>query len=222
MRIRDWSSDVCSSDLAVRGSRPKAAHAGRGGGERRRCRGALRLRPRHGGADRAAADARRIQAPPGAAGGQAVDPQLRPRPALSDHPRVPDGVTRLRRESHYSRAMTVTTRFAPAPTGNLHVGNVRTALHNWLWARKHGGRFLLRIDDTDRERSREEHVAAIRADLAWLGLDVDGAARQSERFALYEAEFERLEATGRVYACYETPEELEIRRQILQNGRDNA
>src|SRR3546814_9690957 len=82
------------------------------------------------------ADARRIQAPPGAAGGQAVDPQLRPRPALSDHPRVPDGVTRLRRESHYSRAMTVTTRFAPAPTGNLHVGNVRTALHNWLWARK--------------------------------------------------------------------------------------
>src|SRR3546814_6274528 len=137
MRIRDWSSDVCSSDLAVRGSRPKAAHAGRGGGERRRCRGALRLRPRHGGADRAAADARRIQAPPGAAGGQAVDPQLRPRPALSDHPRVPDGVTRLRRESHYSRAMTVTTRFAPAPTGNLHVGNVRTALHNWLWARKH-------------------------------------------------------------------------------------
>src|SRR3546814_3549587 len=88
--------------------------------------------------------------------------------------------------------MTVTTRFAPAPTGNLHVGNVRTALHNWLWARKYGGRFLLRIDDTDRERSREEHVAAIRADLAWLGLDVDGAARQSERFALYEAELERL------------------------------
>jgi len=111
--------------------------------------------------------------------------------------------------------MTVTTRFAPSPTGHLHVGNVRTALHNWLWARKHGGRFLLRIDDTDRERSKEAHVAAIRADLAWLGLDIDGEARQSERFALYEAEFARLKAAGCVYACYETPEELEIRRKIL-------
>jgi len=111
--------------------------------------------------------------------------------------------------------MTVTTRFAPSPTGHLHVGNVRTALHNWMWARKHGGRFLLRIDDTDLERSKEEYVAAIRADLAWFGLDVDGEERQSERFALYEAEFEKLKAAGRVYACYETPEELEIRRKIL-------
>lgn len=111
--------------------------------------------------------------------------------------------------------MTVTTRFAPSPTGHLHVGNVRTALHNWLWARKHGGRFLLRIDDTDLERSKEEYVAGIRADLAWLGLDVDGEERQSERFALYEAEFDRLKAAGRVYACYETPEELEIRRKVL-------
>ncbi|WP_188237440.1 glutamate--tRNA ligase [Sphingopyxis sp. LK2115] len=111
--------------------------------------------------------------------------------------------------------MTVTTRFAPSPTGHLHVGNVRTALHNWLWARKHGGRFLLRIDDTDLERSKEEYVAGIRADLNWLGLDVDGEVRQSMRFALYEAEFEKLKAAGRVYACYETPEELEIRRKIL-------
>jgi glutamyl-tRNA synthetase len=111
--------------------------------------------------------------------------------------------------------MTVTTRFAPSPTGMLHVGNVRTALHNWLWARRHGGRFLLRIDDTDRERSKEEYVDGIRADLAWLGLDIDGEERQSARFALYEAEFERLKAAGRVYACYETPEELEIRRKIL-------
>ena len=111
--------------------------------------------------------------------------------------------------------MTVTTRFAPSPTGSLHVGNVRTALHNWLWARKAGGRFLLRIDDTDGERSKEEYVAGIRDDLAWLGLDVDGEERQSERFALYEAEFERLKAAGRVYACYETPEELDIRRKIL-------
>ncbi|MCW0196857.1 glutamate--tRNA ligase [Sphingopyxis sp.] len=111
--------------------------------------------------------------------------------------------------------MTVTTRFAPSPTGMLHVGNVRTALHNWLWARRHGGRLLLRIDDTDIERSKEEYVEGIRADLAWLGLDIDGEERQSMRFALYEAEFERLKAAGRVYACYETPEELEIRRKIL-------
>lgn len=111
--------------------------------------------------------------------------------------------------------MTVVTRFAPSPTGTLHVGNVRTALHNWLWARKHGGRFLLRIDDTDLERSKEEYVDAIRADLAWLGLDIDGEERQSARFALYEAEFETLKAAGRVYACYETPEELDIRRKVL-------
>jgi len=111
--------------------------------------------------------------------------------------------------------MTVTTRFAPSPTGTLHVGNVRTALHNWLWARKHGGRFLLRIDDTDLERSKEDYVDAIRADLAWLGLDVDGEERQSARFALYEAEFDKLKAAGRVYACYETPEELDIRRKVL-------
>lgn len=111
--------------------------------------------------------------------------------------------------------MTVVTRFAPSPTGSLHVGNVRTALHNWLWARKYGGRFLLRIDDTDLERSKEEYVEGIRADLGWLGLDVDGEERQSARFALYEAEFEKLKAAGCVYACYETPEELDIRRKIL-------
>ncbi|MBU0826039.1 MAG: glutamate--tRNA ligase [Alphaproteobacteria bacterium] len=111
--------------------------------------------------------------------------------------------------------MTVVTRFAPSPTGTLHVGNVRTALHNWLWARKHGGRFLLRIDDTDLERSKAEYVEAIRADLAWLGLDIDGEECQSARFALYETEFDKLKAAGRVYACYETPEELDIRRKIL-------
>lgn len=111
--------------------------------------------------------------------------------------------------------MSVTTRFAPSPTGNLHVGNVRTALHNWLWARKHGGRFLLRIDDTDLERSKEEYVEGIKADLDWLGLGWDGEARQSERFDLYEAQFETLKAAGRVYACYETPEELDLRRKVL-------
>jgi len=111
--------------------------------------------------------------------------------------------------------MTVITRFAPSPTGRLHVGNIRTALHNWMWARKHGGRFLLRIDDTDVARSTEENVDAIRADLAWLGLHADGEARQSERFALYETRFDALRAAGRVYPCYETAEELDLRRKVL-------
>lgn len=111
--------------------------------------------------------------------------------------------------------MTVITRFAPSPTGRLHVGNIRTALHNWLLAKKHGGRFLLRIDDTDAERSREEHVEAIRADLAWLGLDPEGEERQSQRSALYEAAFERLVADGRLYAAYETAQELDLKRKIL-------
>jgi glutamyl-tRNA synthetase len=111
--------------------------------------------------------------------------------------------------------MTITTRFAPSPTGRLHVGNIRTALHNWLWARRNGGRFLLRIDDTDTERSREEHVAAIRADLDWLGLDHDGEARQSERYALYEEKFEALVAAGHIYPAYETGQELDLKRKVL-------
>src|SRR4029453_18800146 len=111
--------------------------------------------------------------------------------------------------------MTVVTRFAPSPTGRLHVGNIRTALHNALFALKHGGRFLLRIDDTDLERSKEEYGEAIVEDLGWLGLKPDAMVRQSERFALYEREFERLKQAGRVYACYETPEELELRRKVL-------
>src|ERR1700712_1016173 len=114
--------------------------------------------------------------------------------------------------------MTVTTRFAPSPTGTLHVGNIRTALHNWLLAKRDGGRFLLRIDDTDAERSREEYVEAIRADLAWLGLHPDGEARQSERGDLYEAEFQRLVTAGRVYRCYETAQELDLKRKV-QLGR---
>ena len=111
--------------------------------------------------------------------------------------------------------MTVTTRFAPSPTGRLHVGNIRTALHNALFAKANGGRFLLRIDDTDAERSAEEFVEAIHADMTWLGLVPDSTVRQSERFPLYEREFERLRAAGRVYACYETPEELDLRRKVL-------
>ena len=111
--------------------------------------------------------------------------------------------------------MTVVTRFAPSPTGRLHVGNIRTALHNFLFARKNGGAFVLRIDDTDRERSTAEFDQAIREDLDWLELTPDRLVRQSERFALYEREFERLRADGRVYACYETPDELELRRKVL-------
>ena len=111
--------------------------------------------------------------------------------------------------------MAVVTRFAPAPTGRLHVGNMRTALHNWLWARKAGGRFVLRIDDTDRERSREEYVEAIQDDLAWVGLDVDEIHRQSERFGLYEAAFDRLVAAARIYPAYETAQELELKRKVL-------
>ena len=110
---------------------------------------------------------------------------------------------------------TVTTRFAPSPTGRLHVGNIRTALHNALFALKHGGRFLLRIDDTDGERSTADHDQAIRDDLEWLGLKPDALFRQSERFDLYEREFDKLRAAGRVYACYETPEELDVRRKVL-------
>ncbi len=110
---------------------------------------------------------------------------------------------------------TVTTRFAPSPTGTLHVGNIRTALHNWLLAKKAGGRFLLRIDDTDQARSREEHVVAIRADLAWLGLHPEREERQSARFAIYEAAFEKLVAAGRLYRCYETAQELDLKRKVL-------
>lgn len=113
------------------------------------------------------------------------------------------------------------TRFAPSPTGRLHVGNLRAALHNWLWARSRGGRFLLRIDDTDAERSREEWVDAIRADLAWLGIEPDGEVRQSERFRLYDAALDRLAATGRAYPAWDTPGELELRRKVLM-GRGLA
>lgn len=114
--------------------------------------------------------------------------------------------------------MTTITRFAPSPTGFLHIGNIRTALLNGLLARRDHGKFLLRIDDTDPTRSREEYVQAIRADLAWLGLHPDGEERQSARGDLYEAQFQRLVASGRVYRCYETAQELELKRKV-QLGR---
>ena len=111
--------------------------------------------------------------------------------------------------------MTVITRFAPSPTGHLHVGNIRAALHNWLFAQKSGGQFLLRLDDTDLERSRTEYADAIRADLHWLGLTWDAEAKQSERFALYQSRFDQLRAAGHVYPAYETQQELELRRKVL-------
>ncbi len=109
----------------------------------------------------------------------------------------------------------VVTRFAPSPTGRLHVGNIRTALHNALFAMRHGGRFVLRIDDTDAARSTVEHDQSIRDDLAWLGLVPAIVVRQSGRFALYQREFDKLRAAGRVYPCFETSEELDLRRKIL-------
>jgi glutamyl-tRNA synthetase len=111
--------------------------------------------------------------------------------------------------------MTV-TRFAPSPTGRLHAGNIRTALVNWLLARKAGGRFVLRLDDTDLARSTEDSAASIRADLGWLGLTPDIEVRQSDRFALYEAALARLLAEGRAYPAYETPDELDLKRKVQQ------
>jgi glutamyl-tRNA synthetase len=116
--------------------------------------------------------------------------------------------------------MPVVTRFAPAPTGRLHVGNIRTAVHNWLWARKHEGRFILRLDDTDKERSSEANAAGIREDLAWLGLAWDEEHRQSLRFDRYEAAFERLRRAKRVYPAYETAQELDLKRKVqLSRGK---
>ena len=110
--------------------------------------------------------------------------------------------------------MTPLVRFAPSPTGRLHVGNVRTALINWLYARRHNGRFILRLDDTDRERSREEFAVQIEEDLAWLGLTHDSKLRQSDRMARYQEAAAALRTSGRLYPCYETEAELERRRKL--------
>lgn len=114
--------------------------------------------------------------------------------------------------------MTVTVRFAPSPTGKLHVGNVRAALWNWLFARKEGGKFILRIDDTDLERSTKAFEDAIKADLAWLGLDYDETFNQSSRFEHYDRAAEKLKEEGLLYPCFETPEELDRKRK-LQRAR---
>ena len=107
-------------------------------------------------------------------------------------------------------------RFAPSPTGRIHIGNARTALLNWLFARRCGGRFILRFDDTDLERSKAEYAASIEQDLAWLGVEPDLVRRQSERMASYNAAAEKLKALGRLYPAYETADELERRRKRQQ------
>ncbi len=107
-------------------------------------------------------------------------------------------------------------RFAPSPTGYIHIGNARTALLNFLYAKKHHGEFILRFDDTDVERSKEEYAQAIEVDLAWLGVTPHAIFRQSERIALYHAAAEALRAAGRLYPCYETAEELDRKRKRQQ------
>ncbi len=119
----------------------------------------------------------------------------------------------FRASTRYAAAMIV-TRFAPSPTGRLHAGNIRTALVNWLLARSSGGRFVLRLDDTDLARSTAESAQSIRDDLAWLGLAPDMEVKQSDRFDRYEDALARLAAQGRAYPCYETAEELELKRRV--------
>jgi glutamyl-tRNA synthetase len=107
-------------------------------------------------------------------------------------------------------------RFAPSPTGRIHIGNARTALLNWLFARRRGGTFILRFDDTDLERSKTEYADAIEADLAWLGIRPDLTRRQSQRIAAYDEAAARLKDLGRLYPAYETAEELDRRRKLQQ------
>ena len=114
----------------------------------------------------------------------------------------------------------VKVRFAPSPTGNLHVGNLRTALVNYLFARRAGGHFMLRIDDTDTERSTSEFETSIRADLQWMGMSWDSEDRQSARLDRYDAALKQLADAGRAYPCFETPEELALKRKAqLSAGR---
>ncbi len=110
--------------------------------------------------------------------------------------------------------MTSKVRFAPSPTGLLHVGNARIALANWLLARRDGGHFTLRFDDTDAERNRPEYVTGIEQDLKWLGLDWDDSFHQSSRRAVYDAVADKLQASGRLYPCFESEEELRAKREL--------
>jgi glutamyl-tRNA synthetase len=111
-------------------------------------------------------------------------------------------------------------RFAPSPTGHLHVGNARTLILNWLYAKKHGADFILRFDDTDPERSRDEYAEQIKVDMAWLGLVYSQAYKQSDRLTLYLEAAEQLKQSGRLYPCYETKQELDFKRKRqLSQGR---
>lgn len=115
--------------------------------------------------------------------------------------------------------MTVTVRFAPSPTGYIHIGNARTALFNWLFALQNGGQFVLRFDDTDVARSRKEYADATQYDLHWLDIFPDFVKYQSERFDLYAEAVETLKAKGLLYPCYETEEELELRRKVRRSRK---
>ncbi len=110
-------------------------------------------------------------------------------------------------------------RFAPSPTGAIHIGNARTALFNWLFARRRGGEFVLRFDDTDTARSTRAFADGIERDLDWLGVAPDAMVRQSDRMAFFEDAAARLKAAGLLYACYETAEELELRRKVRLSRR---
>jgi glutamyl-tRNA synthetase len=122
---------------------------------------------------------------------------------------------------HYFMHMPqVITRFAPSPTGYLHVGNARTAIINWLYAKKFTGKFILRIDDTDKGRSKKEYENAIVKDLKWLGLDWDLSFNQADRVGEYEIAKQKLIANKRLYPCFESPSELEIKRKLqLSSGK---
>ena len=113
--------------------------------------------------------------------------------------------------------MTTITRFAPSPTGYIHVGNLRTALMNYLIARKSGGKFILRLDDTDQERSKQEYADGIMQDLDWLGLHWDHVEKQSLRIERYREAADQLRAVGRFYECFESPVELDLKRKKQLN-----
>lgn len=115
----------------------------------------------------------------------------------------------------------IRVRFAPSPTGHLHIGGVRTALFNWLFARHHQGRFILRIEDTDQERSTDQSIQAILEGMNWLGLDWDeGPFRQTDRLPLYRQHADRLLSEGKAYPCYCLPEELDERRkEAMKKGK---
>ncbi|MCK5395942.1 MAG: glutamate--tRNA ligase, partial [Gammaproteobacteria bacterium] len=117
--------------------------------------------------------------------------------------------------------MTVRTRFAPSPTGYLHVGGARTALFSWLYARKHGGQFILRIEDTDRERSTQESVDAILQGMEWLGLDYDeGPYYQTHHFDRYKEVIQQLVANGDAYHCDCSKERLTALREQQMANKD--